>query len=172
VTRQGRTLAPWQDRAMTRRLGWTAAAVVVALGVGVVVGWVVPRPGAASAPAGTRQVVVEVDGTTPDPTPGPDGCVVLPSICKDTGVTSMPEPTPPKVEPAGSLVLTTPSGETRMQSGLPWTKTLTVPAGSGDITVAAAADDTDSLTCSIKVDGREVAHQEVERGTVACRATP
>jgi hypothetical protein len=147
-----------------------AAVVLVALAAGVVIGWTV-RPGAVPA-AGTREVVVEVDGTTPDPTPGPDTCVVLPSICKDTGVTSIPEPVPPKVEPAASLVLTLPSGETRMQSSLPWRRTLSVPAGSGDVTVAAAADNTDTLVCSIRVDGREVARQEVERGTVACRASP
>jgi hypothetical protein len=151
---------------VTARLALTAVAVSAALAAGVLIGWMV-RPDAEPAASPARSVVVEVSGTRPDPI---DTCVVLPSICKSTAVTSIPAPTPPP--PRAELTLTTPSGQTRTSEMLPYQNRLTVPAGAGDVLVSAWADDTETLTCAISVDGREVARQQVERGIVTCRATP
>ena len=119
------------------------ALVAVALAAGVVIG----------------------SGTRPDPI---GQCVILPSLC-DPASPLPPEPVPPP--PSAELTLTTASGQTRTSETLPYRDTLTIPAGGGDVVVSAAADDTDTLTCAISVDGREVARQQVARGVVTCRAT-
>lgn len=105
---------------------------------------------AAAPPAASRTVAVEILGT---------------QVIELAGLA----PSRLDVQDA-EVVLTTRDGQVRDSAvTLPWERTLTGHAGD-EVTVSVGSRQATFLYCAIKVDGREVSRQEVDGGTVTCRA--